>query len=424
MSTEVRAVYQWPVPPSLSPEVARFINKTVSLRFMGRDLSFGLSHGLFSSFDIDEGTRLLLKSLAQQVDVPSVGSALDVGCGVGVIGACIAAAAPGAMVTMQDRDALAVAVARENCRRNGITRITAECTLAFQGLGGRRFDLVTSNLPAKAGAPVLAAVLRHAAGCLSPGGTAAVVVVAPLAASIRRTIDSLGCPLAHVEETRAYSVFHFRAGAIAPETNVQQEDISPYIRGRETFRHGATEYALETAFALPDFDTRGRVTDLCLDLLDRTPSGSACFWNPGQGHLPVALSVLGGSALSSIVLAGRDCLECRVAERNLALAGRPAAQVHLMHSEQELAVTLAPGAVDLLVAIPHPIPRCPWQDDLVRAGLLLLRTGGHLVVGGSSTEIHRLLERAGGFSLLAGKKREGSRAALLRKRETTPPSQG
>ena len=91
--------------------VARFVNKTVPFRFLGRDLVFQLSHALFSSFDIDDGTRALLKSIAQNVDVPALGSVLDVGCGVGVIGACLRAHAPRAKTVLQDRDALAAAFA-------------------------------------------------------------------------------------------------------------------------------------------------------------------------------------------------------------------------------------------------------------------------------------------------------------------------
>ena len=99
-----------------SDGIARFVNKTVSLRFNGRDLAFHLSHALFSSYDIDDGTRLLLKTLAQKTDLGSLRSALDIGCGVGVIGAAVAAQAPSAEVVMQDRDALAAAFARENCQ--------------------------------------------------------------------------------------------------------------------------------------------------------------------------------------------------------------------------------------------------------------------------------------------------------------------
>jgi 16S rRNA (guanine1207-N2)-methyltransferase len=407
--------------PSASAEVARFLHKSVPFRFHGRDLRFFLSQGLFSSFDIDEGTRLLLKSIEQRVDTESTRAVLDVGCGVGVIGVCIAAQCPPARVLMQDRDALAAAVARENCRLNNLSGAAAECQLAFHGLAGRRFDLVTSNLPAKAGAPVLSAMLRHAAGCLRSAGLAAVVVVEPLAAWIRQVIVDLGCAVVYEEQARSYSVFHFQAGATPTETVEQLEDLSPYIRDRRTFQIHGLQYSLETAFALPDFDTLGYDLELCLDLLPLLNGGSAGFWNPGQGHLPAALAAAKGKEVSSIVIAGRDCLECRMAGRNLASQGVPVSAARLLGSEAELATALAEGSLDLLVAAPHPVPRVPWQEDLAHAARAVLKPGGQLLVTARSTEIHRFLQRARGLSLVAAKKREGFRAALLRKPDATPP---
>ena len=53
---------------------------------MGERLFFDLSHALFSSFKIDDGSRLLMKTLAKQVNLAEVNSLIDVGCGVGTLG--------------------------------------------------------------------------------------------------------------------------------------------------------------------------------------------------------------------------------------------------------------------------------------------------------------------------------------------------
>ncbi|PKL07993.1 MAG: methyltransferase, partial [Spirochaetae bacterium HGW-Spirochaetae-7] len=58
-----------------------YVNKTVPFKFMGAEMSFELSHGLFSSFDIDSGSRLLLKLVAKNVETADVGSILDIGSG-------------------------------------------------------------------------------------------------------------------------------------------------------------------------------------------------------------------------------------------------------------------------------------------------------------------------------------------------------
>ena len=302
-------------------------------------MRFRLSHALFSSFDIDDGTRLLLKSLAQKVDLGSLGSVLDVGCGVGVIGACVGVHAPAARVVMQDRDALAVEFARQNCLENGLDRVSVDCRLAFQDLGQQAFDLVASNIPAKAGEPVLHAYFRHAAGCLSPGGIAAVVIVAPLAVMARDAIARLGCQLLYMEESSAYSVFHFAAGSAPRETEAAREDFGPYVRASASFSHGQRTYLLETAHSLPDFDTLGRDLELALDVLQiLREDRSVLFWNPGQGHLPVA--ALAGAAAPSVTIASRDCLECAITSRNLARAGTRPAGVLCLASEAEIGLVV------------------------------------------------------------------------------------
>ncbi len=415
------------------PDLQRFVNKTVPFRFLGRDLRFQLSHGLFSSFDVDDGTRLLLKTVAQRVDLGALGSVLDVGCGVGVLGACIGCHAAGARLVLQDRDALAVAIARANCDANGLRGAEVDCRLAFHGLAESRFDLVLSNIPAKAGAPVLRAFFRHAAGCLSARGTAAVVIVAPLASMARQTIQELGCTLAFSEDSPAYSVFHFSAGSAPTETAAEREDLSPYLRTTARFTHGAREYLLETAHSLPDFDTLGREVDLAMDLLAGDDiSGAAgtgggpapaprsvLLWNPGQGHLALSVVSILGPA-TSVTIASRDSLECAITGRNLARAGAPPRGTWLVSSEAELARAAPPSSVDLMVAVPHPVPRVPWQDDLVRSALHLLRPGGLLLVVSTSTEMHRFLAEARGLSVVTGRKRAGFRAALLRSRAGVP----
>ncbi|HEY9594586.1 MAG TPA: methyltransferase, partial [Spirochaetia bacterium] len=313
--------------PPADPRIAPFINKTVPFRFCGRDLGFHLSHALFSSFDIDEGTRLLLKTVARDVDLGGVRTALDVGCGVGVIGTCVKAAVPGVGVTMQDRDALAVAFAGENCRANGLDGVRCECALAFHGLGDGRFDLVLSNLPAKAGAPVLTSMIRHAASALTETGIAAIVIVAPLVDFARGAIAALGGVIRHEEVTRDYGVFHFQPASPIRETAAERDDIAPYLRTRQDFTARGVTYGLDTVWSLPDFDTLGRTTELLLEMADETPApGSVLVWNPGQGHVPSWLVGRFGTAVRSLTLAGRDGLECAIAVRNARAAGCVAAR--------------------------------------------------------------------------------------------------
>ncbi len=185
-------------------DLDNYVNKTVEFKFNGAQLRFDLSHGLFSSFGIDSGTRLLLKIAARDPVLASARRILDEGCGVGVIGLCAAKAFPQADVVLRDRDSLAVAFAERNRLANKLRGTTAwtdpktgeerlarpaPCAgwgLIGDGCEGGPYDFVFSNLPAKAGAPVLARFFDRLSGrqglpLLVPGGRAGVVIVNPLA---------------------------------------------------------------------------------------------------------------------------------------------------------------------------------------------------------------------------------------------------
>jgi len=99
--------------------------------------------------------------------------------------------------------------------------------------------------------------------------------------------------------------------------------------------------------------------------------------------------------------------------RNLAAQGTRLGGVHRLPSEVELASAAPAGSVDLLVAVPRPIPRVPWQRDLVESARRVLKPGGSLLVVATSTEIHRLREQSRGLALTATRKRGGLRAVVL-----------
>ena len=104
-----------------SQDLGHLINKEVRAYTAGRDLTFSLSMGLFSSNCIDAGTRLLIDTLLEHVELKQASTILDAGCGTGVIGISLASLDSRPEVTCCDRDALALSFTKLNSIRNAVT---------------------------------------------------------------------------------------------------------------------------------------------------------------------------------------------------------------------------------------------------------------------------------------------------------------
>jgi ribosomal protein L11 methyltransferase len=116
-----------------------------------------------------EGCLVALDRLASRRRGLKEARVLDMGCGSGIL--AIAAGKLGASVLAVDRDASAVAVARENVRLNGVAaRVRLARADGYRGIGARegRFDLVFANILARPVIRMAPALARR----LAPGGRA------------------------------------------------------------------------------------------------------------------------------------------------------------------------------------------------------------------------------------------------------------
>ena len=131
------------------------------------------AHGAaFAGTKIDVGTRALLGSLEQ---VRADGSALDLGCGTGVLAVVLARSRPGLEVVAADQSAAAVASAAATAVANGLgDRIRVVRDDAAASLPDGSMDVVVCNPPFHVGAAVVTTAadrLFAAAGrVLRPGG--------------------------------------------------------------------------------------------------------------------------------------------------------------------------------------------------------------------------------------------------------------
>lgn len=109
---------------------------------IGKDrLAVASLPGVFSSGYLDDGTALLLSTFAS----PIAGRVLDMGCGAGVIGACLKKRNPAITVEMVDNDAVAVLASEWTLRENGLSASVFPSD-GFSAVKGT-FDWIASNPP-------------------------------------------------------------------------------------------------------------------------------------------------------------------------------------------------------------------------------------------------------------------------------------
>ena len=132
------------------------------------------AHGAaFAGTKVDIGTRALLGRL--EAMAPEAATALDLGCGSGVLAAALAAARPALDVLAVDQSAAAVASTRATAAANGLgDRLQVIRDDAAESVPAGSVDLVVCNPPFHVGAAVVTTAadrLFAAAGrVLRPGG--------------------------------------------------------------------------------------------------------------------------------------------------------------------------------------------------------------------------------------------------------------
>ena len=399
-----------------------YIKKTVTFRYAGTTLQFAVAQGLFSSHRIDIGTQHLLKSLAD-VDLSHARKILDLGCGYGPLGLALAQLAPESEIHLVDRDALAVAFARHNGALNNIPSVRAYGSLGYDDVTERDFDVVTSNIPGKAGESVIRSLLLKAGHVVSPNGLAAIVVVSPLEELVQETLSSPGIETLLHRTTAAHAVFHYQFTGEQDTSDIPLSwDDGIYDRATITFTLDKTTLPLRTMRGLAEFDTLSYQTilaykalqDPILQDLDRDGVERLCVFNPGQGILPILL--WRRFAPQQLDLVGRDLLALRTSRQNLIDNGCSRDAIGLHHETSFVPENSHPTLV--VGRLRNDEGPVAVEHALLTAAARLKRGDRILVVGGS-TPITRLLKSKDvGRHLRTLKRKRGkgnSTALFLRK---------
>jgi len=151
-----------------------YFKKEIIYPFEGEKFKFDVGNTLFSTFDLDHGTDVLLRTIAPN----NPKSILDIGCGYGPIGIVLAKKNPQAQVTMIDKDLLAVRYTKLNIEKNNIHNANVLESVGMEQIMDKTFDLIVSNIPAKIGdKAIIQDFILIPFEHLNPGGELWIVII-------------------------------------------------------------------------------------------------------------------------------------------------------------------------------------------------------------------------------------------------------
>ena len=167
-----------------------------------RELGFYTTWGLFSPRAIDDGSRMLLDFL----DIENNDDCLDLGCGYGVLGLCMAKLAPAGHTLMVDKDFVAVDYAEKNRLHNRIDNASCLLSNGFNQIPRQQFDVIVSNIPAKVGKEMLYIYLFDALSYLKPGGSFYIVTITGLRQFFKRGFNEVFGHYEKIKQGKTYTV--------------------------------------------------------------------------------------------------------------------------------------------------------------------------------------------------------------------------
>jgi 16S rRNA G1207 methylase RsmC len=440
---QVTAVNYLSMKSHYNEALETFGNKKVDFRFRNTNLSFTLSHGIFSSADIDSGTRFLLKVLSKTWDDdiaanrPLPSTVLDAGSGVGVIGVAIAAALKDAQkifVRCQDRDELAKVFTEANARCNNIAddilQAYAEPLLTCPPQS--TWDLIISNIPAKTGKPVLQDFVRRSADLLSANGKVFIVIVNPLAQIFREWILEAELNLLYEEAGKEHTVFVYNRNEDYSAKNSVlniSSDNSPYIRHEDVCELEGQVFPMRTFHGAADFDNPGiliqhtakLITKMNLAKTFASSNVKILVHEQEQGHLPIWMGNYFGNLVDGkIILSGRNIISLKASQYNCEknnVSSEIFSAIDFGFNQNKIEQILCNNNTPrLIITFPKSIPTISrWEANW--EGLAeMLRAGDICIIGLSSVEADRFDKvKSKNFSRMNELKRSGFRVIAYKR---------
>ncbi|VAW43628.1 16S rRNA (guanine(1207)-N(2))-methyltransferase [hydrothermal vent metagenome] len=328
-----------------------YFKKVLSFKYQDKTVQFRVAQELFSSHDVDGGSRFLLRTLGQR-PLKAVKRVLDMGCGYGTLGLTLKAVDKQRTVHLVDRDGLAVDFAQQNVALNELDNVSVYGSLGYDDLRGGQFDLIVSNIPGKAGEAVITHLIQDARPFLAKNGRVAVVVVTPLVPLVEKLLERMPDTAVSLKESSAnHTVFHYHFTAEPPASSPQNSFATGlYWRDIMSVSSRKLAFEMQTAFGLPEFDTLSYQTRLLFNILNGLPASPVnhlLVINPGQGHTAVA--AWHRLQPQQISLVDRDLLALQTTAHNLQQNGCPA---EIISSYHQIGLPPLPTPADLVI---HPL---------------------------------------------------------------------
>lgn len=144
-----------------------------SFSLLGEEFSFISDSGVFCKDGLDDGSRLLLETIAK-TDLGN--SILDMGCGIGPIGLLLAHFDKNRHVTLVDVNRRALDCAKQNAAKLGLSsRVDIFESNVYSNINSS-FSTIVTNPPIRAGKKVTYAMYAGAISHLNEGGQLILVI--------------------------------------------------------------------------------------------------------------------------------------------------------------------------------------------------------------------------------------------------------
>jgi len=184
-----------------------YFKKEIIYPFEGEKFKFDVGNTLFSTFDLDHGTDVLLRTIAPN----NPKSILDIGCGYGPIGIVLAKKNPQAQVTMIDKDLLAVRYTKLNIEKNNIHNANVLGSVGMEQIMDKTFDLIVSNIPAKIGdEAIIQDFILIPFEHLNPGGELWIVIINALNRLIPKIKRQYQLNIKRAKKRSGHSVYRIK----------------------------------------------------------------------------------------------------------------------------------------------------------------------------------------------------------------------